>query len=285
MRGVLCALCLVLCATAIADTATVKANRVAVRAQPNRKSEVLLQLKKGDGVELLAAETTPDKSGAAVSGWKKIQVPDSVIVWIRKDLVARPPDVRDRGTVQKDDANVRAGPSMNFSILGKLKNGDKVEIVKEQSDWLGIKPLPGLAGWISADLIAAPGESRLGGQEVSSPVADKKPDQAPPPAPDATAPPAKPSPVTPPAPAANPEGVIVTHEGTLRAHSGIFQRPGTHELWNEKALKASLLCYLDSKEHNLARYVGKHVQITGEERPIQGWNKPLVDVATIKVVE
>ncbi len=237
-----------------ADTATVKANRVNVRARADRKAELvqkadgkMLQLNRGDIVEVLGEQP----------GWKKIQVPAAAIVWVKKEFVAE-------GKITTDDVNVRSGSSQNYGILGKLQKGAAIEVVKESGDWIAIKPTTGIAGWVSSELLIVTPPA-----VVSAPATPIVPVIETPVAPIAT----KPAPP------------IVTREGTLRPHNSPFPRPGTHELWDLRPIKPVLLCYLDSKQINLASYEGKRVQLTGEERSQQGWDQALVDVTTIKVLD
>lgn len=58
------------------------------------------------------------------------------------------------------EIEVRSGPSATFYPTGKLRQGDRVEIVKqEEGGWLAIKPPPGSFSWIKTCLIDRAGHS------------------------------------------------------------------------------------------------------------------------------
>lgn len=48
--------------------------------------------------------------------------------------------------------NVRSGPNLSFSILTKVKPGEKYELIEEKSDWYKIN-VNGTKGWVSAQYI------------------------------------------------------------------------------------------------------------------------------------
>lgn len=54
--------------------------------------------------------------------------------------------------VTADSLNVRAGAGTSFSVLGALKNGDEVEVLKFNENW-GLIDFNGKEGWISASYL------------------------------------------------------------------------------------------------------------------------------------
>jgi SH3-like domain-containing protein len=50
--------------------------------------------------------------------------------------------------VTDDDAPIRSGPGTNYYICGKLKKGDKVNVVNSKFSWSCIVPPPGSLSWI-----------------------------------------------------------------------------------------------------------------------------------------
>lgn len=57
------------------------------------------------------------------------------------------------GNVTADVLNVRSGASTNNSIVGKLKYGTQVTILKTNGSWYNVKLSNGNTGWVSADYI------------------------------------------------------------------------------------------------------------------------------------
>ncbi|TDQ36917.1 N-acetylmuramoyl-L-alanine amidase [Aureibacillus halotolerans] len=47
-------------------------------------------------------------------------------------------DAAEKGTVTGNNLNVRSAPSLDGSVLGKLQNGDQVQVTGKQNDWLEI---------------------------------------------------------------------------------------------------------------------------------------------------
>jgi N-acetylmuramoyl-L-alanine amidase len=52
-------------------------------------------------------------------------------------------------TVTADSLNIRPDPSTNRQPIGSLSRGQKVEVLKEQNNWLQVKLPDGRVGWVS----------------------------------------------------------------------------------------------------------------------------------------
>ena len=63
---------------------------------------------------------------------------------------------QDLRTVRSARVNMRNGPGTQYSVLGKLKRGDKVHVLQEPGNgWVKLKALDGgRIGWMSASLLA-----------------------------------------------------------------------------------------------------------------------------------
>jgi hypothetical protein len=79
-----------------------------------------------------------------------------------------------------------------------------------------------------------------------------------------------------------PPAKIVTRDGWLRSASGLFKKPGTHQLMSGNTSSALLLCFIACESTNLAPLDGKHVKLTGGEYWQKGWNQPLIKVQHIE---
>ena len=235
--------------------ATVLKERVNLRARPDTKAEVITQVNKGAKLDVLEEK---DK-------WVRVSLPDTTKCYVAAKFVKD-------GAATSDAVNVRSGPSTNHKDIGKLNKGDKVEVVETKGEWTQIKPTAGCCGWVSADLV-----------EVTT-IAPPAPEPAP------VAPPVA---VVEPAPAPEPVVKIVEKEvlvqyvvkdGYLKAVAD-DKAPAPYELMTEN--KGGLeyrMAYLQITEKNMARYLGRHVRVLGNQRWTKGDRFPLIVVERIDVV-
>ncbi|MFW6414369.1 MAG: SH3 domain-containing protein [Verrucomicrobiota bacterium] len=64
------------------------------------------------------------------------------------------------GAVTAGTLNIRARAGRNYETVGKLRQGDKVEILEEEDDWLGIKAPSDIQAWCAAEYLGADGENQ-----------------------------------------------------------------------------------------------------------------------------
>ena len=50
-------------------------------------------------------------------------------------------------------ANVRGGPNMKAPIVGRLKQGDKVEVIGKKGNWMQFKSEDGRPNWTHSSLL------------------------------------------------------------------------------------------------------------------------------------
>lgn len=137
------------------DTAIVKADHVAVRAEPSSKSERLKgNLKKGDLVRVISEVEDRKATGSEPRHWAQIEMPAKFPVWVASELVDAKTLV-----VKSDLANLRTGPGKNFSRVGQLPKGSKVTQVRTQEGWTQIDPPPSAVAYIASDLIGKEGKA------------------------------------------------------------------------------------------------------------------------------
>lgn len=178
---------------ALAETRrVVQGDRINVRSQPSVDAEILATLKGGQEVEVLG-EVSGAEPGEA---WSRVAMPQQVTVWVLGQLVNQK-----SGVVRSKELHYRAGPGRNYSVLGTLKSGDEVKVVREFDGWLQIEPPAGSVAFVASRLLAPAAEPVAAPPKTAAPVP-----QVPPapvakviaPQPEPALVPATPAPVPPP---------------------------------------------------------------------------------------
>ncbi len=171
----------------------VQGDRINVRSQPSVDAEILATLKGGQEVEVLGevSGTEPGQS------WSRVAMPQQVTVWVLAQLVNRKTSV-----VRSKELHYRAGPGRNYSVLGTLKSGDEVKVVREFDGWLQIEPPAGSVAFVASRLLAPVAGSAV----APSPSRPQAPEPSPEPSltPVKTPPPIAAVPTVPPPPAPAP---------------------------------------------------------------------------------
>lgn len=128
-------------------------NNVNLRAKSSLSAEVAAQASKNDQLD---AKNLGNE-------WVEIVPPDYVDLWIYEDYV--------ENNVIKcvDQVNVRAGPGINFSIVGKLTNGDKVNVRGKHTDWVKIVPPNKCSLWVARFLVEVVPEKKTKPKKRVSP--------------------------------------------------------------------------------------------------------------------
>lgn len=114
----------------------VTGDRVSLRAKPDINSDLLDRAMRGEEMEYF--EKT--------NGWVAVQAPESLDFWVAGEYVQN-------GIIQPEKLNVRSGPSLNYSVVSILSEGDPVSLRGEFNDWLKIAPPRGSRVWISEDFV------------------------------------------------------------------------------------------------------------------------------------
>jgi hypothetical protein len=268
-----------------AETGTIKGDRCNVRARPDTKSEVVVQLNKGDTVEIQKQKST---EAAKNKDWLQIALPASAACYVSSKFVSG-------GAIVGDDVYARSGPGTNFRDLGKLPKGEKVTVIGTKGEWTQIKPTSHCSAWISADLV-----------KINEPVAAPIPAVTPAPiapaepvAANTSAPaivPVTPAPAPAPAPAAAPEVRIKStgpaeyvqytlRVGVLNPVANPANAPASYELLTPENNRIShRICYLDTTDMNLSRYNGKKVRVFGNLRWREKDRDPVMIVERVDLI-
>ncbi|MBP3931355.1 MAG: SH3 domain-containing protein, partial [Peptostreptococcaceae bacterium] len=121
----------------------VTANSLNMRSGASTSYRVITKLSKGTVVEVISES----------NGWSKIKnngrlgyVSSEYLTSIEDNTTTKPEQKPETTPVQTTtkvvnttSLNVRSGPSTSYSILGKLKKNEKVEVISESNGWSKIK--------------------------------------------------------------------------------------------------------------------------------------------------
>lgn len=245
--------------------ATVNATRLNVRAAAKISSEVLCQVHKNDQVNLLKIE----------DNWAQIQIPAAAKVWIAANQLSE-------GTT-KETAKIYAGPGILYTTLQVIKSGTPVQVLETKSGWSRISPLPEMSAWVSAKyLIIPPDFTKETANETSEKLPPLKPEQV--------VNPIKPAEkVNLPGIALPAPGEIVVSDSGASATGMITplnqtSAQATHALVFKINNQTQTVCYLSSRYFKLNEWVGRQVKVTGRQKWVAGWQKPVIEVRALKVV-
>lgn len=279
--------------------ATVKADRVNVRGKASLVGEVVTQLKKGETITVLSQIPVKSPKPGEPAAWAKIVMPNNVPVWVHASFV----DAATK-TVKASRLNVRAGPGENFSVIGRLKQGESYKELRQIDDWIEIETPPGTFGYVAADLVTIASALTAEAPKAPAPVAPVetvKVETPPAPAtptdpPVPPAPPAKPVPDAaptvndPPAPepfvAPTPEPPpprrVVTREGIVRYT--VSPRSPSHFILEDADTKRTVAFLIsDHADLNFHHLVHQRYLMTGEEYLDKRWKN--VTVLKVETVE
>lgn len=131
------------------------ANPLNVRSGPGASYQVITQIHPEQTFPWLKEE----------GDWTQIQLNENENGWVATWLVkhkdgdpAGVSQVRQVATVQATILNVRSGPDASYTILGKLSNGEKIEVIEIKQGWYKIS-FGGKEGWVAGDFINQAGSS------------------------------------------------------------------------------------------------------------------------------
>ncbi|CEP83070.1 N-acetylmuramoyl-L-alanine amidase [Paraclostridium sordellii] len=141
------------------NTGTITADRLNIRSGYGTNYSVIGTLTNGSKVEIVENQ----------NGWYKIKYNGGYGYvsgdYVKVDEQSKPdvkpeePTVKNTGVVNATTLNVRSGYGANYSKIGTLTNGTKVEIVENQNGWYKIKYNGGY-GYVSGDYVKVDGQSK-----------------------------------------------------------------------------------------------------------------------------
>jgi uncharacterized protein YgiM (DUF1202 family) len=233
----------------------VTSDRVNLRARPGTHYEVVGQAK---FQQILFVKTFSES-------WAEIFPPEASTAWVHRDYL-----VKER--VKATELNVRAGPSLHYSIIGKLPRGSRVEVQGEEGEWLKIIAPPACSYWIKTDFIR-----RIKESASSDPPEKKEPIAEMPREADSEPVVAEPSVANlpPPDPAAQVphlelvplagQGEMGDFTGTLRYAGSLIGRPAKFRLVDGGSNRAKTVCHVHGNSDQLKKLIGRDMTIEGRE--------------------
>ena len=244
--------------------------RVAIYAATNSVRDVVAWVP--SGAELGACEEWSDEAV-----WLRVTPPDSVNVWIYRELVAD-------GVVTADKSRVRSGAGLTFKPVASPRKGDRVEVRGAYGDWLKIRPPAGLSFWVLRDqveplAVMPPAEALTNGNGVVEGLLASLATNLPPSA-------AQPAVFVPPAAVpvelagtaladAGDQGARVTLTGLLD-FGGVGEVSAPFSLVARGAEGDEPLCFLFVRAADAAAHVGETVTVSGTRWRLRGVALPVV---------
>ncbi len=263
-------------------TARVMGQRVNLRARADLSAEVVGQVSDGDQLKVKSVQ----------DAWVEVVPPDTVDLWVNKDLVS--------GTrVTVNQANVRAGPGVNYTVVGRLDRDDVVAAKGAFGEWLRIAPFAAASLWVSRDLVDLPPAAAQSATPPPTTIADAGAAAPGPAAAPAVATntvtmevdPAEPVPTHRAAPTDlklipfDGQGRVVEHEGVLRTSGYLLGAPGDFRLVQPNPRGAETLAYLRGNRDQLRGLLGRRLRVTGPEYWVERQGDPVLVVEKIQLLE
>jgi uncharacterized protein YraI len=251
-------------------TAKVSGERVNLRARPDRNAEVVGQAAQG---EVLVVRSIQNE-------WVEVTPPGSVELWVHQDFIQD-------GKSTADKLNVRAGPGINYNVVGTLSKGEAITVRGQFNEWVKIAPMRSASLWVHKEFVELilPAKKPAPAPVVAPP----KPRPAPAPVPPVVAPAPKPAPTPPPAPPADlvlipleGQGRAVSREGELKPAPYVMNRPSAYRLIRRTGNRIDTICYLRGNSAQLESMLGQTLLVRGREYWTQGVREPIVVIESIE---
>jgi len=120
---------------ASAKTGTVNCSRLLIRVSPKPNANVVDTLKRGDHLTVLEEK----------EGFYRITLTDSSAVWVSERFI------KDGKLIK--DVNLRSGPGVSYRSFGIAKGGQTIQILERKKEWIRIKPLNEMCGWVNKQYV------------------------------------------------------------------------------------------------------------------------------------
>jgi len=232
--------------------------------------------------------------------WVEVYVPTNIDFWVLGDYL------KDGQVVCRQKVNVRAGPGLNFTVVGQLNNGESVSLRGIHADWAKIAPPESCSLWISRPLVEIiapeppPAPARVGpvAAPQPSPAAARAPEKTP------VLPVASPavktaSPAAAGEPGAAPEetnrpaafrppddldlipdvgqGQVRQYEGTLKSRNYLARSPSDFRLvTTEPGGQPKTICFVKGNRSQLKALMFRELTIVGRQYWVHNCRYPVI---------
>ena len=264
-------------------TGIITGDRVNLRSRPGPKGEVVAQLSKNTRVRVRSVQ----------GDWLEVVPPQSVDLWVHSAFVSN-------GVVTVRTLNVRAGPSINYWVVGRLQKGDPVEVRGRAGEWLKIAPPEVCSLWVNRRYVklatrrwiprrrerTPPKVSRSRSTLRPTTVATYRP-------PVQTAASRKTGSTVKARRVELPaswrlvplegQGKRVKRSGSIRRIPFMLGAPTRYKLVERSGDAVRMVCYLWGDDGQLARFSGAELSISGREYWLRNHRYPVVVVETIEL--
>lgn len=252
----------------------VNTDRVNLRAKASLEAEAVGQVAAGDRLEARTLN----------ADWAEVVPPDSIDLWVHREFI------KDR-TVTVKKLYVRAGPGINYTVVGTLEQGATITPRGEFGEWIRIQPPSGVSLWISRQYVdlVTPEKKEPPPPDLTSPAVAAEPPPAAPPPVVVMTPPARPVPIETPQEKLVPpprdlvlvplqgQGRSVEREGELRLSGFSFGRlPSRFRLVRFQGGQLQPVCYVRGNDNQLRTLLGRRMLIRGREYWVQNSRYPVI---------
>jgi uncharacterized protein YraI len=239
----------------------VTGEHVNMRALPGTRYEVVGQL---NDQQAVTAKSVREE-------WVEIVPPPGSAVWIHKEFITE-------NRVASRTLNVRAGPGVNYSVVGQLPRDTPVDSRETFGDWFRIDAPASCSFWVHRDYVQAVRP------DPPPPEPEPPPDVAPADAP----PPAEPEPADDSLALAGLEliplegqGKPVVREGVLSRTEFLLGRPSDFRLAPPDGDGRETICYVRGNPQQLETLLGQRMRVEGREYWAQRVTVPILVPARI----
>ena len=133
-------LCLFALTPALAlDYVSIKGSVVNMRAGPGIKSQALWQLDRGYPLQVLKRR----------GSWLQVRDVENDRGWVARSMTGNTPHY----VVKAKIANLRKGPGMKHSIIGKAEHLEVLRTRGKKAGWIHVERTDGQTGWMSKKLL------------------------------------------------------------------------------------------------------------------------------------
>ncbi|MFT5123984.1 MAG: hypothetical protein ACI9TH_000367 [Kiritimatiellia bacterium] len=261
----------------------VQGDNVNVRARADANSEVVTQASFGEEVIIKGLD----------GDWLEIAPPDDAKLWVHVDYL-------NENQVKAKTLHVRAGASLNYSVVGVLERGDPVVRLSEKDLWVQIQASEKTSLFISKDYVniqLPPKPEPVAQAPQPKPVPVKPVVQQPPPrvipkvvgpvkaiAPVAEAPMAIPLPKDLDLVPLAGQGRPSQRQGIVHAYLLKGRAPSRYYLSIETLSGQEKVCYLKDDSGGVRALNGQRIFCTGRDYWVQGQTLPVMIVESFRPV-